>query len=78
MRIWVDDNLLGESNTTGGNLSGNSWSGGDAGGFGRKGGIVSVLASPKLPGLFRSVLPYSTTTAMVSWLILTMSPLRRK
>ena len=27
----IDDQLIGESNTTGGTLSGNSWSGGDNG-----------------------------------------------
>ena len=36
VRMWVDDILLGESNTTGGVLSGNAWSGGDNGGFGEK------------------------------------------
>jgi hypothetical protein len=38
VRLWIDDILIGESNTTGGTLSGNSWSGGDAGGFGKRGG----------------------------------------
>ena len=78
VRMWVDDNLLGESNTTGGNLSGNAWSGGDAGGFGRKEGIVSVLVSPRTHGLLKSVLPYSTTTALVLWSILAMSPLKKE
>ena len=38
VRVWIDDQLIGESNTTGGTLSGNSWSGGDNGGFGKRGG----------------------------------------
>ena len=38
VRVWIDDQLIGESNTTGGVLSGNSWSGGDNGGFGKRGG----------------------------------------
>ena len=36
VRLWIDDILIGESNTTGGTLSGNSWSGGDNGGYGEK------------------------------------------
>ena len=35
VRVWIDDHNS-ESNTTGGVLSGNSWSGGDNGGLGKE------------------------------------------
>jgi hypothetical protein len=52
VRIWIDDNLIGESNTTGGgNLAGNSWSGGDNGGFGYKENSICV-DEPDIPWPF--------------------------
>ena len=46
--------------------------------LGKKEGIVFVSVSPRPRGLFRSVLPYSTTTALVLWSILAMSPLKKE
>ena len=51
VRIWIDDHLIGESNTTGDALRGNSLSGGDNGGFGyRESSICS--GEPEVPWPF--------------------------
>ena len=46
VRIWIDDNLMGESTTTG-TIS--SWSGGDAGGFGKRGGGSICVGESEVP-----------------------------
>ena len=52
VRLWIDDILIGESNTTGGTLSGNSWSGGDNGGYGKRGGNSICVGESQTPWPF--------------------------
>ena len=57
VRVWIDDELIGESNTTGASNLAN-WSGGDSGGFGRLESSICV-GEPSTPW------PYSIGSSLL-------------
>ena len=77
VRMWVDDNLLGNPIRRVAYFRVMRGRAEITEVLGKRGNSICVGES-ETPGLLRSVLPYSTTTALVLWLILAMSPSKKE